>query len=254
MTAFSLLDNLTAILPSIAHTVSSFPREYLYGCLTADYFIGKGRRKKAEHPHNWDGGFGCLREANDERERAYAYGFLSHLAADVIAHNLYVPNMMSWYATSGKMGHLFWEIRADYLAGPKFTTIAREVLHMEHPECDDLINSIAGKGRNGLKAKKRLFTQSVDLSDYFYSKHRSLVTKRNQRWRASHANTVFMIDLSCRMVQDLLTRPGSSVCLEQDPLGGRSLRFVRGKGFWKKKFPGGPSAGGFRFRRFRRMS
>jgi hypothetical protein len=254
VTALSLLDNLAAILPPIAHTVSSFPREYVYGCLTADYFIGKGSRKKAEHPHNWAGGFGCLQEANDERERAYAYGFLSHLAADVIAHNLYVPNMMSWYATSGRMGHLFWEIRADYLVGPKFTRIAREVLHMEHPECDDLIDLIAGKGRNGLRAKKRLFTQSVNLSDYFYSKHSTLVAKRNRRWRTTHAHTVFMVDLACRMVQDLLTRPGSSICLEQDPLGRRSLQFSRGKRFWKRRLPEGSSMGAFRFRRLRRMS
>ncbi|MBW2343326.1 MAG: hypothetical protein JRF53_04830 [Deltaproteobacteria bacterium] len=53
VTALSALDGAGAILPSIAGIITSFPLQYMYGCLAADFFIGKGKNRRAGHPHNW---------------------------------------------------------------------------------------------------------------------------------------------------------------------------------------------------------
>ena len=243
VTALSLLNDVSLILPAIARVITLYPREYLYGCLSADFFIGKGKRKRAGHPHSWKGGLMFLSEASDDRETAYAYGFLSHLVADVAAHNFFVPNLINSYPTGRKMGHLYWEIKADYLIGPGYVKIAKDVLSMDHTDCDDLLNLIAGKRRKGLKAKKRLFTQTVKVSDYFYATHDALFVGRPGHRQKFSEYLAFMVDLSCRLVKDFLTNPGSSPCLSYDPLGGQNPNLFARMRMLRRPFNSRPSLG-----------
>lgn len=219
LTALNLLDEVAGVFPLISRVIQAYPVEYVYGCLAADFFIGKGKRRKKRHPHTWEGGFRFLRETGDERETAYAYGFLSHLAADVVAHNLFLPNMMRWQRPSRRMGHLYWEMRADYLVGPDYTKIARAILKTDHPECDQMLRALGGKGRRQVKAKKRLFTQTVKLSDYFYEMHDQWFNGAAVRQALIHDYSAYMVDLSCKMVVDCMARPGSALCLSYDPMG-----------------------------------
>ncbi len=228
LTALNLLDAVSGIFPLISRVIQAYPVEYVYGCLAADFFIGKGNRRKKKHPHTWEGGFRFLRETNDERETAYAYGFLSHLAADVVAHNLFLPNMLRWHRPSRRMGHLYWELRADHLVGPYYTKIARAILKTDHPECDQILRTLEGKGRRRVKAKKRLFTQTVRLSDYFCEMHDQWFANGATRQALIHDYSAYMVDLSCKMVLDCMAHPGAALCLSYDPMGvappHRSLR------------------------------
>ena len=186
------------------------------------------------HLHNWEGGFKLLTGADDDRAAAYAYGFLSHLAADVVAHNFFIPNLINAYPTGRRLGHLYWEIKADHLVGPGYMKIAQDVLSMDHRGCDELLNLITRKRGNGLKAKKLLFTQSVKFSDYLYTTQHMFFPEKGFRSKFFYQYLGFMIDLSCRLVRDLLEHPESSRCLLYDPLGKRNLRLVKRK--WL--FPG----------------
>jgi hypothetical protein len=243
VTALSLLNDVSLILPTIARIITLYPREYLYGCLSADFFIGKGKRKRAGHPHSWKGGLMLLSEAGDDREAAYAYGFLSHLVADVAAHNFFIPNLLHSYPTGRKMGHLYWEIKADYLIGPGYVKIAKDVLSMDHKGCDDLLDLIAGKRKNRLKAKKRLFTQTVKVSDYFYATHDTLFMGRPAHRRIFSDYLAFMVDLSCRLVKDFLTNPGSSPCLSYDPLGRQHPNLISRMRMLRRPFNSRPFLG-----------
>ena len=229
VTALSVLDNVDFILPSIAGVISSLPLEYLYGCLAADFFIGKSRRRGGSHLHNWEGGFRFLDEANDDREAAYAYGFLSHLAADVVAHNFFIPNIIRAYPTGSRVGHVLCEAKADYLVGPNYIRIARDVLDMDHHRCDKILKFMGGKRTNGLMAKKRLFTQSVRASDYIYAAHHTFFAGKMIPQRIFDAHLVYMVDLSCRLVRDFLNNPESSLCLSYDPIGKQSLSLAKRK-------------------------
>jgi hypothetical protein len=46
----------------------------------------------------------------------------------------------------------------------------------------------------------------------------------------------FMIELSFRLVKDLLSYPDSSACLSLDPIGSDSLRLARQNGFITRLF------------------
>jgi hypothetical protein len=91
----TILENLGLVSPFIADILARHRDLFLYGCISADIFIGKGSRIHDGHSHNWDTGFALLHSARDPGLRAYAYGYLSHLAADTVAHNYYVPNILA---------------------------------------------------------------------------------------------------------------------------------------------------------------
>ena len=235
-TVLSTLSDAGALLPSIAKIITSFPREYLYGCLAADFFVGKSKKKNAGHPHNWEGGFKFLSEANDDREAAFAYGFLTHLAADVAAHNLFIPNLIDSWHTQKKIGHLYWELKADYLIGPAYTKFAKNILGMDNRVCDDLISLTARKSSNKLKANKLLYSNSVRISDYFFSTHNFLFSGIIVRRKVFHRFLGLMIDLSCRLVKDVLKNPDTSPCLLYEPMGSQDLHLTKSKKLFKRIF------------------
>jgi len=226
--ACNILEQATALHPIVAAVIQAHPLEYLYGSLAADFFVGKGQKSKTGHSHNWETGFRFLHEAGDEQEASYAYGFLSHLAADVVAHNYFVPNLVHRASTWKRMGHLYWEAGADYCVGPMYTKLAREVLTMDHLGCDEMLKSAVGKRRNALKTRRRIYTQSVKFTDYLYKSSAPSLLERGFRFRISAEYLSFTLGLSYRLVRDLLTRPNTSPCLSFDPIGARNL-FIAGK-------------------------
>ena len=227
--ALNSLNSASLLLPSVAQVITSFPIEYIYGCLSADFFIGKGKKTYKKNPHTWEGGFKFLRGAKDDRETAYALGFLSHLAADVIAHNFFIPNLLSAYPGRGKMGHLFWEIRADYRIGAAYTRIARGILDMDHQICDDLLKLIGGKKKNGFKAGKGFFAQTVKFSDRICTTRELFFETRVVRWRHFHGYLALMLGLSRSLANDFLKQPETSVCLLHDPMGTHNLLLAKKK-------------------------
>ncbi|MGD2126537.1 MAG: zinc dependent phospholipase C family protein [Desulfobacteraceae bacterium] len=234
--ACRILEELGLVLPLIAQTVQTFPLEYLYGSLSADFFVGKGQRQKKGHSHNWETGFRLLDEAKDDQETAYAYGFFSHLAADVIAHNYFVPDLVHRISKWKRMGHLYWEAKADYHVGPMYTKIARDVLTMENLGCDALLKSAVRKGRNGLKTKKRIFTQTVKLTDYLCCSQPVAMVNKGSRYQLCPEYLVFMINLSYRLVKDILNHPFSSPSLSYDPIGSRNLQMASGNAILSRLF------------------
>ena len=220
-----LQDGIT-ILPAIAAIIQSFPREFIYGSLAADFFVGKGTKPREGHSHNWQTGFRLLRKAKTDKETSYAYGFFSHLAADVIAHNYFVPNLVHQVSTWKRMGHLYWEAKADHSVGPAYINIAKDLLSKNELCCDALLQAAVGKKRSGLKTRRHIFTQTVKLSDLLSNSVSMNLINMGARYRISPAYLVFMSNLSYELVKDVLSRPYSSPCLSFDPIGSRNLKLA----------------------------
>ncbi len=221
--ACNILENTAPLLAAVSEVIRAYPLEYLYGSLSADFFVGKGQKKKSGHSHNWETGFRCLTDSGDDREASYAYGFLSHLAADVVAHNYFVPNLIHRASTWKRMGHLYWEARADLHVGGMYIRLAKEVLGMEQLGCDRMLKSAAGKRSNGLKTRRRIYTQSVKFSDYLQTFPSPALFERGPNHRMSAEYLSFTLGLSYRLVRDLLAHPATSACLSFDPIGARNL-------------------------------
>lgn len=104
---------------TIRELLSLYPVAYLYGSILADFILGKGFFvEKEEHSHDWGCGFQLYRKATTPEEASFALGYLSHLAADTVAHNSYVPVYLVLSRGRLGRGHLYWEILYDRYALP----------------------------------------------------------------------------------------------------------------------------------------
>ena len=81
-----LLRDLTLVAPAVAGLLRRFADDFLYGNLAADITIGKNFSPYYLHCHNWQVGLSVLDLAEDDATRSFAWGYLAHLAADIVLH------------------------------------------------------------------------------------------------------------------------------------------------------------------------
>lgn len=121
------LANLGAVQPGLRSVLQDFGNEFLYGSLAADIVVGKNMAKFLYHCHNWRVGFNVFKHAKPGGEQAFSLGFLSHLAADTVAHNYFVPfkTVASYHKANTR--HAYWELRYDQRMDKDLSRVARLV-------------------------------------------------------------------------------------------------------------------------------
>lgn len=90
----------------ILAVIKKYKQDFLYGNLMADMILGKKYLPEDKSSHSWDVAFNLLEHAEKGPEKAFVYGYLSHLAADTVAHGTLTGDMLD-------MEHTWIEIKAD---------------------------------------------------------------------------------------------------------------------------------------------
>ena len=111
--AMRILADATFVVPFIARLIQQFPEDFIYGVTSPDIIVGKKYAGYHHHCHNWRMGKLILSEAQTDRQRAASYGYLVHLAMDVVAHNYYVPFKIVRSYPTRLLSHTYWEMRFD---------------------------------------------------------------------------------------------------------------------------------------------
>ncbi|VAX22957.1 hypothetical protein MNBD_NITROSPINAE01-790 [hydrothermal vent metagenome] len=213
-----ILDNLRLIAPNVAAVLATSPYDYIYGCISADIFIGKGHKRHDDHCHNWSVGFAVLEEATDNSTKAYAYGYLTHLAADIIAHNYFIPHLLYSTSATKRLGHIYWEFRADRFIAKKYWTLASKVVSMHNDQNDTLIRKVVKKSHRGFGAKKVVFKRALKMSDIInWRKH--VEGAKNSRNKITRKDVSLMNNYSLNLIIDMLLKGEQSFCLRYDPVG-----------------------------------
>jgi hypothetical protein len=119
--------------------LTEFANEFLYGSLAADIVVGKNLARYVYHCHNWRVGFNVRDAARSAAERAFALGFLAHLAADTVAHNYYVPFQTVASFHRARTRHAYWELRYDQRMDRSLSRVAREVSARAYRGHDELL-------------------------------------------------------------------------------------------------------------------
>jgi len=221
-----VLANADLLPRALAGLLPAWRDAFLYGCLSADIFVGKGSRLRPGHSHDWDVAFAMLGPGNSAKLQAYAFGYLTHLAADVVAHNYYVPNMLARTPATGTLSHVYLEMQADRMIGwdPKQ---ARALFKRRNAEADRLLLASTGKNRSLFLLRKKVFRQGLVMSDQ-PEMRQFLVSADKMLPRVAGRNTfAVMFDLTLRVVMDFLHHPQDAPVLAYDPTGGRRLRQVK---------------------------
>lgn len=132
--ASDVLSRLTVLPPAIAILLARHAAAYVYGTIAADMVFAKRLSRVKQFCHHWSTGFQLRENAETAAAKAFALGYLSHLAADTVAHGKYVPRQIAVSGSTVNFGHLYWELRADNLADPRAWASLRQSLASDHAE------------------------------------------------------------------------------------------------------------------------
>ncbi len=167
-----LLDLLSLLPGPLAELLRAHPQSFLYGSMAADISFAKKYVPAGRHCHFWHVGEEILHSAENDRLRAVAYGYLSHLAADTIAHNFFVPRQLLMTSSTKALGHGYWEHRFDSYLGESYAAIAREiVMDYDHTEADQLFDRVLSGTIFSFETNRRIFRGMIRIQD-------------NERWRS----------------------------------------------------------------------
>lgn len=214
-----ILSSLELLPTHVAAALAAHPRAFLYGSLAADILVGKGSRPTPHHSHNWDVARRLLSQATTPRLTAHAYGYLAHLAADVIAHNYFVPNMLGYSAGRGKLAHSYAEMLADaHIRIPRRQGSA--IASLMFPEADTLLRQATCQRPATFRLKKGIFQHGVRTLE-----HLSLAPLARRPRTAALAR--HSLDLALRLVWTTLADPRHGAAMGHDPIGSGRLFAIR---------------------------
>lgn len=230
-----ILAHLHLILPQIAEVVKAFPYDYLYGCISADIFIGKGSKRRDDHCHNWSVASKMLEIADTPSRYSFAYGYLSHLCADIIAHNFYVPNQLYLTTSTKKIGHIYWEYRSDAYIEKKYWKLANKIISRQNDHNDIFMQDIFKRKIISFQTKKKLYSQSIKLYDLEHWQDMVMLISKNSRWDISKNYILHLHNLSLNLIFDFLNHLNHSICLHYDPVGSDNIRTAKKKRYAIKR-------------------
>jgi hypothetical protein len=224
----TLLDMLYLLPPSLATLLRSHPQSFLYGSMAADISFAKKYVPAGRHCHFWHVGEEILREARNDRLRAVAYGYLSHLAADTIAHNFFVPRQLLLTSSTKALGHGYWEHRLDAQLGEPYGSLARQVvMDYDHSEADNLFDSVLSGTIFSFETNRRIFRGMIRMQD---NDRWKLVFDRvlqKSRWGLTGSTIDSYMSRSFDFLVDYLLRRRDSLAAQLDPTGDFNLQLAK---------------------------
>ncbi len=226
-TVLSRLDLLPA---SLRILLGKCGNEFLYGSLAADIVVGKNLARYAVHCHNWKVGWGVFEKARGEPQRAFALGFLSHLAADTVAHNYYVPYKTVQGFPVRSTGHAYWELRYDRMLGAELWKTARRVTDASLRRHDDFLQeALLGSYVIPFGVSRRMFGQLLLAAKMKKWQQMSALYAR-ERSGADLSLTAEEVEdtkrLAVEQIVGMLSEGVRSRSNQADPTGGRNLHLA----------------------------
>ncbi|PLX78062.1 MAG: hypothetical protein C0614_08810, partial [Desulfuromonas sp.] len=159
-----ILENLQRLPPSLGALLAAFPNDYLYGCISADITLGKKYTHYLQHCHSWRMGKRVLAAAETEAQRSCAYGYLSHLAADTIAHGYFVPYKLIRTYNTVLLKHAYWEMRFEAHVDAGIWPLARSIGRQNFAANDAMMRRVLSDTIFSFATNKRLFNSLLLLN------------------------------------------------------------------------------------------
>lgn len=224
----NLLDALHLVPSAIGDLLRMYPQSFLYGSIAADISFAKKYVPAGRHCHFWHVGEEILHSASNDRLRAVGYGYLSHLAADTIAHNFFVPRQLLLTSSTKALGHAYWEHRLDIQLGERYTARAREVvLEYDHSEADNLFDSVLSGTIFSFETNRRIFRGMVRFqdNDQWHTVFDRLI--QSSRWDLAPETMEGYLSRSFDFVVDYLNRGRDAQAAAFDPVGDFNLQLAK---------------------------
>ena len=223
-----LLGALYLLPPALRVLLERFPVHFLYGSIAADLSFAKKYAPVGRHCHHWHVGEEILASAPNDPMRAVAYGYLAHLAADTVAHNIYVPRQLLLTQTSKGLGHAYWEHRMDVHVGEEYLGKARAVvLEHDHSAADAMFDDVLSRTLFKFQTNRRIFRGMIRFQGNDRWKRVFDTVLRNSRFDLPNDLVAWYVALSFDSIVDYLVQGSRSLPAGQDPIGEVNLRLAK---------------------------
>lgn len=219
--ASEVLANLDMIGPQLRLLLASFPFDYLYGNLAADLILGKKYIDYRLHCHNWDVAFGVLDKAPAPRQQAFVWGYISHLAADTIAHNIFIPSQVLRDDAPRGFKHAYWEVRYDSRTEKPIWDLAAKIQKLADPANDDLLQAQLEETLLPHRINKLIFDSLLVMQNMKQWQKAVSTLGERSTWQF-HAHDARRYDsLAMDSIFDMLLYKEKSHTYHNDPTGQR---------------------------------
>ncbi len=224
--ASEALSNVAAYGGAVKLLLEKFPYDFLYGTLAADITLGKDYVDYVYNCHNWRVGFLILNEAKDDRQKAAALGYLSHLAVDIISHNYFVPYKTIRSYSTRTLGHVYWEVRFDANLSKTSWNLAQKMSRMKFPHDDELFEKMVTRTIFSFRTNKRIFRSVLNLHRLGQWKRMIQKVHDVSRFSLSRKDIEDYRSLAIESVLKFLKNPDDAPCTRVDPTGADKLRYA----------------------------
>ena len=179
------------------------------------------------HSHRWATGTRLLERAPDDRLRAFALGYLCHLAADTLAHNVYVPRRLLLTSSTRNVGHAYWEARFDACFPLDQLELARDVVGGDHAEPDALLEEVLTWALFTFRTNKRIYRGMLGVAQDDRWRAAFGRVAAQSRWPLPQSEVDLYLSLLRPWLEDFLVRGTGSLACRLDPVGRESLSLAK---------------------------
>jgi len=181
--------------------IKKYRQDFLYGNLMADSIIGKKYLPDDKCSHSWEVGIRLLGHAETDPEKAFAYGYLCHLAADTVAHEILTEDMRN-------MEHTWAELKADSMIKKTYWVQSVTFSRTVQKRNDRFMANSLDRYLFSYKTNKRVYKSVVFLS--------LLNKKRKRALDRDHLNKLHFESIARTL--DLFENGVDASVLEKSPM------------------------------------
>ncbi len=174
------------IPPAVMQLISKHREDFLYGNLMADMILGKKYLPDDKSSHSWETGMKLFEQAERPSEKAFVYGYLSHLAADTVAHETLTEDRR-------QMSHVWLEIKADSMIDKVYWLHSVTISSVVQERNDRFLENTLQSFIFSFNTNKRIYKGMVFLT--FLNKRRKHGIDRRMLSCLHDESIVRMIDI-----------------------------------------------------------
>ncbi|MGO9613152.1 MAG: zinc dependent phospholipase C family protein [Dissulfurispiraceae bacterium] len=181
--------------------LKKYKQDFLYGNLMADMILGKKYLPDDKSSHNWDVALKLYKHAQTGPEKAFVYGYLTHLAADTVAHETLTEHRWN-------MRHTWVELKADSIIDKTYWVQSVSISKTVQRRNDQFLEGALDSFIFSFKTNKRIYKGIVLLS---------FLNKKRKRG-LDKAFIQELHDESIARMVDILRNRKKSPVLDRNPL------------------------------------
>ncbi|MBI5409711.1 MAG: zinc dependent phospholipase C family protein [Nitrospirae bacterium] len=154
---YQVLDMGAALIPvGVYRILKKYKNDFIYGNLSADIIFGRRFQGTEKSCHSWSVAWKLLDAAKTDRQKAFAYGYLAHLCADTVVHNL----DKSWMPFK----HSLLEVKSESIIDKKYRRRLKGLDKVMQKKHDLLLEDMLERVFFSFKTNKRIFKGLLLLS------------------------------------------------------------------------------------------